>query len=61
MNTPSGSSSESRHCPVPLDTPDMLRFVDPHLSVRFQHHVADAMEAEVLFMHSVHFAVVSNW
>ncbi|KAM7537515.1 hypothetical protein Aperf_G00000074322 [Anoplocephala perfoliata] len=31
---------------IPLDTPEMLQFLDPHLSSRFQHTVADTLETE---------------
>ncbi|VDO02331.1 unnamed protein product [Rodentolepis nana] len=31
---------------IPLDTPEMLQFVDPRLSAQFQHTVADTLETE---------------
>nr|CDS27373.1 WW domain containing protein [Hymenolepis microstoma] len=37
--------SKSHSC-IPLDTPEMLRFVDSRLSAQFQHTVADTLETE---------------
>lgn len=47
---PHTSHSDSTKQPqpyVPLDTPEMLKFVDPQLAVQFQHPVADTLETEV--------------
>uniref|UniRef100_A0A0R3XBR8 VPS37 C-terminal domain-containing protein n=1 Tax=Hydatigena taeniaeformis TaxID=6205 RepID=A0A0R3XBR8_HYDTA len=46
MNLLSSSASESRHYPLSLDAPEVLQFVDSHLSMRFQHPVADTLETE---------------
>ncbi|VDK37258.1 unnamed protein product [Taenia asiatica] len=46
VNPLSSNASESRHYPLSLDAPEVLQFVDPHLSVRFQHPVADTIETE---------------
>lgn len=48
VNPLSSNASESRHYPLSLDAPEVLQFVDSHLSVRFQHPVADTIETEVL-------------
>ncbi|KAL5110468.1 WW domain-containing adapter protein with coiled-coil [Taenia crassiceps] len=46
VNLPPNGTSESRHYPLSLDAPEVIQFVDSHLSVRFQHPVADTIETE---------------
>ncbi|KAM3178005.1 hypothetical protein ACTXT7_003442 [Hymenolepis weldensis] len=42
----SGEYQPKSHSYIPLDTSEMLQFVDPQLSVQFQHTVADTLETE---------------
>ncbi|KAH9283874.1 hypothetical protein ECG_04653 [Echinococcus granulosus] len=46
VNPLSACASDSRRYPLSLDAPEVLQFVDSHLSVRFQHPVADTIETE---------------